>query len=170
MQHPLKNVDGQMISLDSYPEAKGFIIVFTCNHCPYAIPYEGRLNALHDRFASQGYPLIAICANDPVKYPQDSYENMIVRAKAKDFRFPYLVDESQEVAHTYGAERTPHAFVYQRQGADLRLVYKGAIDDNYRQPAQVQSHYVAEQVERLIAGENPEYTETPAVGCSIKWK
>lgn len=166
----LPNIDGGEISMESFPEAKGFIVVFTCNHCPYAIAYESRIIELDKKFRAQGFPVIAISSNDVAKYPQDSPENMKLRAETKGFTFPYLFDESQEIAKAFEAERTPHVYIIQNSEAGPEIVYKGAIDDNYQRPAEVKQKYVEEVVEKLIRGENVEYFETPAVGCSIKWK
>lgn len=172
MNFSLKNIDGRLVSLADFPEAKGFILVFTCNHCPYAIAYEDRLQALHVNFAPQGFPLIAINPNDATRFPQDSFANMQQRAQEKGFSFPYLHDETQAVAKLLGAERTPHAFVLQRGsgGENLRVVYEGAIDDNYQNAALVREAYVAEQVQQLLDTGRSGYTETVPIGCSIKWK
>ena len=167
----LKNIDNRFISLSDYLDTKGFIIVFTCNHCPYAIPYERRLVSLNNELSAIGFPLIAICANDPIKYPLDSFENMQKRAEEKGFNFPYLWDETQEVAKAYGAERTPHAFVLvKKSDGSLRLSYQGAIDDNYKEPSLVKNRYVAAHVHSLINDPHTAFQSTPAIGCTIKWK
>ena len=170
MNFTLPNIDDSQISLDSYPDAKGFIIVFTCNHCPYAIAYETRFEQLHEKYAPQGYPLIAINSNDPIKYPQDSFENMKVRATDKGFKFPYLFDESQEVARAYGAKCTPHVYLLNKTDNELMLVYQGAIDDNYQSAARVKKHYLTDRLDVLLEGKNLTYSETVPIGCSIKWK
>lgn len=169
MRFSLPNVDGRTVSLDDYPDAKGFIIIFTCNHCPYAVPYELRLKEIHDRFADRGFPLITISSNDAVKYPQDSFDLMKVRAKQREWQFPYLYDESQEVAHSFNAERTPHAFVIVPDGDSFVVKYQGAIDDNYQNAAAVKEHYLIDAVEALIAGEEVATPNTAAIGCTIKW-
>jgi peroxiredoxin len=167
----LPNVDEKALSLADFPDAKGFVVVFTCNHCPYAIAYENRLIALHQAYAPQGYPVIAINANDPVKYPQDSFENMQLRAREKSFPFPYLFDSRQEVARAYQAERTPHVMVLQKdEEGELKEVYRGAIDDNHASEKQVKQTYLADVLDALLDGQQPPYRDTPAVGCSIKWK
>src|SRR5512145_2157842 len=107
----LKNVDGKMVSLKDYPQAKGFVVVFTCNHCPYAKAYQDRLIALDKKYKKLGYPVIAISPNDPVMEPEDSYENMVKLAKEKHYTFPYLLDETQSVYRTFGAKRTPHIYL-----------------------------------------------------------
>ncbi|MDX1907650.1 MAG: thioredoxin family protein [Bacteroidia bacterium] len=168
----LPNVDLRQVSPDSYPEAKGLILLFTCNHCPYVIAYEDRIKALHAQFAPLGVPVVAISSNDKAQYPQDSFEQMQVRAAARGFEFAYLYDESQEVARHYGAERTPHAFILWRTDAGWEIVYKGQIDNNssYKMPVPVTETYVADRVLQLLAGVALPYSETPSVGCTIKWK
>lgn len=166
----LKNVDGNMVSLRDYPKAKGVIVIFTCNHCPFSIAYEDRIIALHKKYAAQGYPVIAINPNDARIEPADSYVKMQERAKKKKFGFAYLVDETQTVAKTYGATRTPHVYVLQRDNEGFKVAYIGAIDDNSDEPKAVKAKYVQEAVDALIKGEKPATTSTKAVGCGIKWK
>ena len=110
----LKNVDGKFVSLSDYPEAKGFIIIFTCNHCPYAKAYQDRIIQLDKKYKPLGYPVIAISPNDPEIVPEDSYENMVLVAKEKGFTFPYLFDGTQEVYRKYGAKRTPHVYLLEK--------------------------------------------------------
>ena len=119
----LKNVDGKMVSLADYKKAKGFIVIFTCNHCPFAKAYEERIVALDKKYAPKGYPVIAINPNDPALYAEDSYDNMKVRAKEKGFTFPYLFDEGQTVFPQYGATKTPHVFILQKEGAKNMVRY-----------------------------------------------
>lgn len=166
----LKNIDGKMVSLADYPNAKGFIVTFTCNHCPYAVAYEDRIIALHNKYASKGYPVIAINPNDEVKYPADGYSKMQERAKEKSFTFPYLRDESQEVAKKYGALKTPHLYILQKDSKKLSVEYVGAIDDNYEDASAVKEKYVEQAVDALLAGKPVATKSTKAIGCSIKWK
>ncbi|MCB0840795.1 MAG: thioredoxin family protein [Bacteroidetes bacterium] len=170
MNFSLTNIDDQQISLDNFPHAKGFIIIFTCNHCPYAIAYEERIQAIQEKYAPLGFPVIAINSNDPHKYPQDSFENMKIRAASKGFNFPYLFDETQEIARMYRATRTPHVFLLQKANGGFNLVYQGAIDDNYKNPQAVTETYLTDQVDALIANGEVPYRETPPIGCTIKWK
>lgn len=165
----LKNIDGEMVSLANMEEAKGFIVVFTCNHCPYAKLYEDRLIELDKEFKAKGYPVVAINPNDPESYPEDSYENMIKRHKNKGFTFPYLLDETQMIARTYGATRTPHAYLLQKEGDVLKVAYIGAIDDNARDETSVEERFMANAINSLISGEPISKTFTRAVGCTIKW-
>lgn len=166
----LKNVDGKMVSMADYSSAKGFIITFTCNHCPYAIAYEDRILALDKKYASLGYPVIAINPNDAVQYPEEVFGSMQVRAEDKNFTFPYLVDETQDIAKKYGALKTPHIFVVQKEGKKLVVKYIGAIDDNWEDVSAVKEKYVENAVNNLLAGKPVAVTETKAIGCSVKWK
>jgi len=163
----LMNVDGEKVSLADYKEANGFIVTFTCNHCPYAVMYEDRLIALHREFAPKGYPVIAINPNDPEVKPEDSFENMKVRAKDKKFPFPYLMDEGQKVFPQYGATKTPHVYLLDK---DLVVQYIGAIDDNAQADFDVEYRYVALAINALENGEKPDPATTKAVGCGIKSK
>jgi len=166
----LKNVDGKMVSLSDFPDTKGFVVVFTCNACPYAVAYQDRIIAIDKKYKSKGYPVIAINPNDPEVSPKDGFEEMKVRAREKAFPFPYLFDERQEVFPVYGASRTPHIYLLNREGKELVVKYVGAIDDNYKDASQVGKTYLADAIDALIAGKNPEITETKAIGCSIKVK
>ncbi|TAD98885.1 MAG: thioredoxin family protein [Bacteroidetes bacterium] len=170
MDFSLKNIDGKMFSLASVKDAKGFIVVFTCNHCPFSKLYEDRIIALNKEFAPKGYSVVAINPNDVKAEPDDSFEKMQERAKEKGFTFPYLVDESQKIAKTYGAARTPHAFILQKQGAELKVVYIGAIDNNSESATAADKKYVEDAIHELLEGKKPTITSTKAVGCSIKWK
>lgn len=166
----LKNIDGQYVSLDTYKGSKGLVVVFTCNHCPYSVKYEDRIIALAAETAKLGFPLVAINPNDPVKVPEDSYENMKVRAKEKGFAFPYIVDETQEVAKAYGAKRTPHVFVLSNASNVWKVEYIGAIDDNANDAEKVESRFVLDAVRSLSSGSALAVTQTKAIGCTIKWK
>jgi peroxiredoxin len=170
MDFKLKNVDGKMVSMSDYKTAKGFIVVFTCNHCPFAKAYEDRVIALNTKYAPLGYPVIAINPNDPTQVDEDSYANMQARAKAKNYQFPYLVDETQNIAHAYGAAHTPHVFVLQKSGSDLVVKYIGAIDDNSDDASAVKQKYVENAVNNLLAGKPVNPASTKAIGCTIKWK
>lgn len=153
-----------------YKTAKGFIIVFTCNHCPFAKLYQDRINDLNKTYASKGFPVIAINPNDVVAVPDDSYENMQKRAKDKKYTFPYLIDETQAVAKAFNATKTPHAFIVFKENGKLILKYAGAIDDNAQEPEKAENHYVTDAVNALLAGKPVTTTETKSIGCSIKWK
>lgn len=163
----LKNIDGKMVSLKDYKNVNGFIIVFTCNGCPYAQAYEQRIINLHNKYVSQGYPVIAINPNDPNLASADSYDKMQARAKKKKYPYVYLIDEKQDVFPKYGATRTPHVFLLDKNKV---IKYIGGIDDNADDESAVKIKYVENAIEALKAGKNPEPSLTKAVGCSIKKK
>ena len=164
----LKNIDGNMVSLSNYKDAKGFIVIFTCNTCPYAVAYEDRVEALNKKYASLGYPVIAIMPNNTDVKPGDNMEAMKARAKSKGFTFPYLMDEGQKVYPKYGATKTPHVYVLQKTKKGNEVKYIGAIDDNYQDASAVKTKYVENAVDALLAGKEIKETETRAIGCSIK--
>jgi thiol-disulfide isomerase/thioredoxin len=144
--------------------------VFDCNTCPYSRAYDERIIALSRKYAPLKFPLIAINANDPEISSGDSFDNMVKDAQRKGYDFPYLVDETQMVAKTYGATNTPHVFVLLKNGNDLKVAYKGTIDDNARNPSGVTKKYVESAVDALLTGKPVPTTKTRAVGCGIKWK
>jgi peroxiredoxin len=164
----LKNVDQKTVSLSDYAAAKGFIVVFTCNHCPYAKAYESRIIALDQKYASKGYPVIAINPNDPIVVPADNFEAMQVRAKEKGFTFPYLFDDGQKVYPQYGATKTPHVFLLNKENGKNIVRYIGAIDDNYADADDVSNKYVEAAVDALLANQPIAQASTVAIGCSIK--
>ena len=164
----LKNIDGKIVSLADYKDAKGFIVIFTCNTCPFAVKYEDRIIALNNKYASKGYPVIAIMPNNTAKKPGDNFDAMKQRAQEKGFTFPYLIDENQTVYPKFGATKTPHVFILQK-GDGLNIVeYIGAIDDNYKDASAVNTKYVENAVDAMLNGEEVSPTETKAIGCSIK--
>jgi peroxiredoxin len=162
----LKNVDGKMVSLSDYKKAKGFIVIFTCNMCPYSVANEDRINALDAKYKSKGYPVIAINPNDPKASKGDGFEDMIVRAKEKSFSFPYLFDNGQKVYPKFGASKTPHVYIVSKK--DMKVEYIGAIDNSSKNPDAVTEKYVENAVDALLAGKKIEKTETRAIGCTIK--
>jgi peroxiredoxin len=164
----LKNIDGKMISLSDYKDVKGFLVIFTCNHCPYAIAYQDRIIALDAKYKSKGVPVIAINPNNPASQPQDSYDLMKVRAKEKGFTFPYLLDVGQKVYPEYGASRTPHVFLLQKTDKGNLVKYIGAIDDNYQDAESVETKYVENAIDSMLSGKPIEIETTKAIGCSIK--
>lgn len=164
----LENINGKMVSLADYKEAKGFIITFTCNTCPYAVAYEDRIEALNKKYADKGYPVIAIMPNNTEVKPGDSMEAMQKRAKEKGFTFPYLMDKDQEIYPQYGATKTPHIYILKKTKKGNVVKYIGAIDDNYQDASAVTEKYVEDAVDALLKGEDIKVTETRAIGCSIK--
>lgn len=164
----LENIDGKKTSLSDYRDAKGFIIVFTCNTCPYSVAYEDRIMALDKKYKTKGYPVVAINPNDPAAKSGDSMAAMKVRAKEKGFTFPYLLDVGQKIYPQYGASRTPHVYILERQGNKYIVQYIGAIDNSSRNPDAVTERYAEDALDALLAGQQPTTTYTRAIGCSIK--
>ncbi len=154
----LENVNGEQVSLANYDKAKGFIVVFTCNTCPYSVAYEDRIIALDKKYKSKGYPVIAINPNDPAVSKGDGIEAMKTRADEKGFTFPYLLDKDQKVYPQYGATRTPHVFILAKEKSLLKVAYIGAIDNNSRNASAVTKRYVEDVVDALLVGNIPEKT------------
>lgn len=166
----LKNVDGKMVSLADYKNAKGFIVIFTCNPCPFAKLYEQRILDLNKKYASQGFPVIAINPNDPTLSKEDTFDKMQERAKNRNYTFPYLVDESQEITKAYGAKATPHTFILKKEAGKYIVEYIGAIDNDAENNNESKTKYVEEAINAIQKGKKPVTTNTKAIGCSIKWK
>ncbi|RKE98188.1 thioredoxin family protein [Ichthyenterobacterium magnum] len=164
----LENIDGKKVSLSDYKKAKGFIVVFTCNTCPYAVAYEDRVEALNKKYADKGYPVIAIMPNNTDVKPGDNMEAMKARAKAKGFTFPYLMDEGQKIYPQFGATKTPHVYVLEKTKKGNQVKYIGAIDDNYQDAEAVNTKYVENAVDALLFGKEIKEKKTRAIGCSIK--
>jgi peroxiredoxin len=165
----LMNIDGKMVSMSDFKDAKGIIVIFTCNHCPYSKLYEDRIIELDKKYKKKGFPVIAINPNDSIKQPADSYSKMIVRADEKGFTFPYLLDADQSIARTYGASRTPHVFILEKAKSDFIVKYIGAIDDNSQSAKDVDETFASNAIDALLAGKSVDPTFTKAVGCTIKW-
>lgn len=166
----LKNIDNKNVSLRDYDQAKGFIIVFTCNSCPYAKAYEQRVSELDSRYAKKGYPVIAINPNDALASPGDSYSEMQKRAAEKQYSFPYLLDKDQTIARKFGAVRTPHVYVLSKASNGYKVEYIGAIDDDTENTNSDKKKYAEDAVDALLNNKTPSVTATKAVGCTIKWK
>lgn len=166
----LKNVDNKMISMANYKEAKGFFVIFHCNQCPYSKAYENRIIALNAKYASKGLPVITINPNDPAINPEDSFEKMKIRAKQEKYTFPYLVDDTQEIAKAYGAKATPHVYLLKKTDEGLVVSYTGAIDNDTENVNDAKIKYAENAADALLAGKEIELTQTKAIGCSIKWK
>ena len=164
----LENIDGSFVSLSDFNESKGFIVVFTCNTCPYAVAYEDRIEALNKKYAKKGYPVIAIMPNNTEIKPGDSLDAMKKRANKKGFTFPYLIDREQAVFPQYGATKTPHVYVLQKNNEMHIVRYIGAIDDNYKDADKVVLKYVEDAVDALLMNRKVPVSKTRAIGCSIK--
>lgn len=166
----LKNINGKMVALSDYKEAKGAIVIFDCNTCPYSQRYNDRILALNNKYASKNFPVILVQPNDPEVSPGDSFDEMVKQAKNKGYNMPYLFDDTQTVAKAFGATNTPHVFVLKNGGANFKVAYIGAIDDNVKDPSAVTKKYVEEVVDGLLAQKPSSTTKTKAIGCTIKWK
>ena len=163
----LPGVDGKSYSLADFQDAKVLVVAFTCNHCPYVIGSEERMIRFHNDYASRGVAMVAINSNEAENHPTDSFEHMVERAQEKGFAFPYLRDESQDVALVYGALRTPHFYVFD---AERKLRYTGRMDDNPRNPGQETTHELRDAVDALLANHAPPVEMTNPLGCNVKWQ
>ena len=165
----LLNIDSTRISFKTYPNAKGFIIVFTCNHCPFAKLYPERLNALNLKYSSLGVPLMAINSMDTAVYEEESFELMRTKAMREKTNFPYLYDASQIVGKSFGADHTPHAFVLWKENGEYIIKYSGAIDDNGEHPVLAIS-YIENALTELLANKTISNAETASFGCRIYYR
>ena len=165
----LPAVDGKEVSFASFPQAKGYIVVFTCNTCPVSKAYEERIIALHKKYAPLGYPVLAINPNDPAVVAGDSFEAMKQRAKSKNYPFPYLFDKDQEVTNAYGAKVTPHVFLVQHKNDQFMVVYTGAIDNDPDNGSD-KNAFLEQALKDLMEGNAPAMASTKAIGCSVKRK
>jgi len=163
----LKNVDGKLASFGDYPKAKGFVIVFTCNTCPYAQAYEQRIIALNSISTPLGYPVIAVNPNDPEISKGDSFDKMQERATAKKYTFPYLFDLGQKITNLYGAAKTPHLFLARKTDKGLIIEYTGALDDDPQEARASRTHYVEDAIKSLNAGKSLTVSSTKAIGCTV---
>jgi peroxiredoxin len=163
----LRGVDDKTYSLKDFSDKEILIVIFSCNHCPYVQAYEERIIALQNEFEKDGVKIIAINSNDDVKYPDDSFDEMKKRAAAKRFNFPYLRDETQDIAKAFGATHTPQIFLFDK---DRKLKYEGKIDDNWQEPAKVKSAYLKEAILEVLKEKEVSVPETFSIGCTIKWK
>jgi len=162
----MKNVDGNQVTIAAVAGPKGTLVVFTCNHCPFAKAWQSRLVELGNAYPAKGVGVIAINSNDPTNYQEDDFPVMQARAKENGFQFPYVVDSTSDVARDFGASHTPEAFLFDKDG---KLVYHGAIDDD-RDPASVTKHYLRDALDAVVAGAPVPIAETKSVGCSIKFR
>lgn len=158
--------DGRNYSLDSFSDKRFLIVIFSCNHCPYVQAYEDRIIEIQNDYKDV-LSIVAISSNETENYPEDSFEKMKERAEKKNFNFPYLFDETQEVAKEFGATHTPEIFLFDEE---RKLAFHGKIDDNWQDPKSVKSKYLRNAIEELIAGKKVSVPETFTIGCTIKWK
>ena len=162
----LQGVDGKNYSPSSFENSKVIVIMFTCNHCPYVQAYEQRLINLQKEYKDKGVGFVAINANDEINYPEDSFENMVKRAKEKGYNFPYLRDKTQSIAKTFGASYTPETFVFDENRS---LKYHGRIDDNWQEPDKVTKQHLKEAIEAILLNKAIDRPDTQAIGCTVKW-
>ena len=163
----LPATDGNTYGRDDFDDADVLVVMFLCNHCPYVKAVLDRLIELGNSWDDDEAAFVAISPNDAERYPDDSFENMTELAEEKDFPFPYLYDESQDVARAYNAECTPDFFVYDDR---RRLAYAGRLDDNWKEPEKVENQELRNAIVALLNGERPDEEQHPSMGCSIKWK
>jgi glutathione peroxidase-family protein len=163
----MRNVDGNQLTIGGVRGERGTLVVFTCNHCPYARAWEARLTELGNRFRSRGIGVIAINSNDPAEHEEDGYEEMQARARTLGMQFPYVVDATSNVARSFGATRTPEVFLF---NAEMRLVYHGAIDDNAYEADEVQARYLQDALTAIVEGRAIPTPTTRSVGCTIKFR
>ncbi len=162
----LLGVDGKQYSPATFKSAPVLIILFSCNHCPYVVGSEERINAFYNDYSKKGVAMIAINSNETVHHPTDSFEHMVTHAKEKNFKFPYVRDDSQDIARAYGALRTPHYYVFDK---DRKLAYTGRMDDNPRNPGKETTHELRDAVDAVLAGKKPPIELTNPIGCNVKW-
>ena len=162
----LPGTDGKTYTFKDIAGEKGTLVVFTCNHCPYAVAYQKRLIDMAAKYKSQGIGAVAISSNDAKAYPDDSFELMKVRADSMKYIFPYLYDESQAVALKYGPKVTPHIFLFDAKGV---LAYRGRIDDA-AQEHKVKKRELTDALDAMVGGKTIPTTTTTAFGCSVKWR
>ena len=163
----MKNVDGKMVSIADVAGKAGTLVVFTCNHCPFAKGWERRIADLGNSYAKKGVGVILINANDPSKHDEDGYPEMQNRAKALGLTVPYVVDETSAVAKAFGASVTPEAFLFDKGG---KLAYHGAVDDNHKDASKVQKTYLKDALEAVASGKPPAVSESKGLGCGIKFR
>lgn len=162
--------DQKIYSLNDFKNSKALVVIFMCNHCPYVIAVQNRINALAKKYGPKGVQVVGINSNDPIEYPEDSFEEMKLRAQEQGYVFPYLQDESQTVAKAYDAVCTPDPFVFEKSGGQFLLRYHGRLDDNWKDEKSVTRHELAGALDAILSGESVEKDQKPAMGCSIKWK
>lgn len=160
----MESVDGKQVTLDGVAGKMGTLVVFTCNHCPYAQAWEGRITALGNEYMKKGFGVIAINSNDFSDNPVDDLEHMKERAKNAKMEFPYAVDADSSVARAFGASKTPEVFLFDK---DKKLAYTGSVDDNSEKADAVKNHYLKDALAALADGKAVPKAETKAIGCGI---
>ncbi len=163
----MKSVDGKTLSIAEAAGKAGTLVVFTCNHCPFAKGWEQRIAQLGNGYSKRGVGVVLVNANDPAAYDEDGYVEMQARARKLALEIPYVVDATSEVARAFGASVTPEAFLFDKSG---KLVYHGAVDDNHKEPAKVQKRFLQDALEAVVSGKGPPTTESKSIGCGIKFR
>jgi peroxiredoxin len=163
----LPGADGKYYSLDMYRDKKVLCVIFICNHCPYVIAVQQRINRIAKDYADRSFALVGINPNDEITYPEDSFENMKIRAKEMGYVFPYLRDETQEIARAYDAVCTPDVYLYDQKRI---LRYRGRIDDNWKDETKVTRNELRMAIDKLLEDKEIDFPMIPSLGCSIKWK
>ncbi len=164
----LVNVDSQMVSLSDFDDAPALLVIFMCNHCPYVVHVADHLAQLAHEYMSRGAAVVGISTNDVANYPADSPEQMVAEAEARGYIFPYLYDETQEVAQAYRAACTPDFFVFD---ANKKLAYRGQLDSSRPDSGTpVTGEDLRAALDAVLAGETPVEEQTPSLGCNIKWR
>jgi peroxiredoxin len=163
----MKSVDGKELAIADVKQPAGTLVVFTCNHCPFAKMWETRIVELGNTYAAKGIGVVAVNANDPKVAAEDSYDDMQKRAKERGMQFPYVVDDTSNVARAFGATKTPEAFLFDKDG---KLVYHGAVDDNGQEPSKVENAYLKNALDAVASGKDVPVKETKSIGCGIKFR
>jgi len=163
----MKNVDGKMLSITDVTGKAGTLVIFTCNHCPFAKAWEQRIVELANNYSGKGVGVMLVNANDPTTHAEDGFEEMQARAKSRGMKVPYVVDDTSGVARAFGASVTPEVFLFDKAG---KLAYHGAVDDNRNEPDKVKARYLKDALDAVIAGKAPAMPETKGLGCGIKFR
>lgn len=166
----LKNTANKWVSLKNYPFAKGFVVVFICNHCPFVSRYTERLNSLHKKYSALGVPLLAINSTDELIFREETFLKMVQTAKNRQYNFPYLRDNTQSAGKNFGANKTPHAFVVWKENNNLTIKYNGSLDDNGGEPSKVRHAYIDDALDSLLAGKPVATPTTNSIGCEIQYR
>lgn len=163
----LPSVDGKTYGSDDFARSKGLLVAFICNHCPYVKAIEDRLIAIARSFDASDLQVVGICSNNAAEYPEDAPQALYARWKEKNYGFPYLIDEEQDVARAFKAACTPDLYLYDHA---RKLYYHGRIDDNWKDASKATTAELKGAIELLVAGKPAPKVQMPTLGCSIKWK
>ena len=162
----MDQVNGNPISLKDAMGKNGLIVIFSCNTCPWVLAWEDRYNVIYKKYKDKGFDMVAINSNQGTRNSGDSMSDMKNHAKKAKYEFPYTLDEGSKLANAFGATKTPHVYLFD---SNAKLVYKGAIDDNSRNPKKVEDHYLMDALDSMIEGKKIAQVSTKAIGCTIKY-